>query len=221
MMYRLTIIMAYLGTGLLLNAIMTLGIALWHGDPRPAQGQAEGMLSSTGSDWLWCRRFRTLGWELVVWDVWPAEPVLQRTRAFEHFKPPTWSRVPCEYEARSLSRSGLREIWDEYAAGFPMKVVHCWRLRTAQTNPEPAFVLAKDRFLPLQPIWLGLVSNTILFASLVWTGRCVTVALIRSRRRAHGLCPTCSYATGASARCAECGTYLGIQDRDRIQREPL
>ncbi len=64
------------------------------------------------------------------------------------------------------------------------------------------------RYLPYGPIWLGLIINTLLYATvmivIVWLWS-VTRSKLRLRR---GLCPTCKYPIGVSEVCTECGLEL-------------
>lgn len=74
-----------------------------------------------------------------------------------------------------------------------------------------AFPPVPTHIVPLQPIWAGLILNTIVYGTL-WvalvcgTARCVRLAM-SSARRSKGRCPNCGYhLRGAtSTRCPECG----------------
>ncbi len=69
-------------------------------------------------------------------------------------------------------------------------------------------------FMPVQPIWRGLLVNTALFAALVFGVSVASASLWRRfgpqrrRRIARGCCPACGYerrGIAASAMCPECG----------------
>ena len=72
-----------------------------------------------------------------------------------------------------------------------------------------------DWYLPVLPIWSGLIFNTIFYAILLWLlfpGRYI---LRRRRRIKRGLCGQCGYIVapnlgvpGASPNCPECGTPI-------------
>lgn len=66
------------------------------------------------------------------------------------------------------------------------------------------------RAVPLQPLWIGFIFNTLWYA--VAAGLLlVAPGVIRrwSRRRRH-CCPACGYPTGTSPVCTECGAALRV-----------
>ena len=80
------------------------------------------------------------------------------------------------------------------------------------------------RILPLQPIWSGLIINTVLYVPLwftlfslkdIWRG-------IRSRiRRRRGQCIHCAYKLMAEqTRCSECGEHEHVTRRNWSSRAP-
>lgn len=63
------------------------------------------------------------------------------------------------------------------------------------------------RALPYQPLWTGLVMNTLIY-SLAWVALLLGPAMLRRwLRRRRGLCERCGYdlRNVAHARCPECG----------------
>ncbi len=58
--------------------------------------------------------------------------------------------------------------------------------------------------LPLRPIWLGFIGNTLFYAGLL----CLPFVVRRFVRVRRGLCPKCVYPIGESAVCSECGKAL-------------
>jgi hypothetical protein len=74
-------------------------------------------------------------------------------------------------------------------------------------RPQP-YLGDRGLFLPFRPLWPGLVLNTALYGSLLWTVLFGPGALRRTLRRRRGLCVRCGYGLrgGApSAPCPECG----------------
>jgi len=65
--------------------------------------------------------------------------------------------------------------------------------------------------IPLRPIWIGVVNNTIAYAvsMLIVGGTCR--ALIRRHRDRHYKCLVCGYPRGDSAVCTECGNLLQLR----------
>ena len=61
------------------------------------------------------------------------------------------------------------------------------------------------RFIPLQPLWRGLLMDSVFYAVILWLLFAATFALRRWRRIRRGLCPKCAYPVGTSTVCTECG----------------
>ena len=61
------------------------------------------------------------------------------------------------------------------------------------------------RLLPLRPLPLGFMVNTLLYATVLWLLIPGPFALRRLIRVKRGCCPTCGYPKGESAICSECG----------------
>ncbi len=127
--------------------------------------------------------------------------------------------------------------YSETRAGWPLRTLRCRNLAeidmggrmsitiSANTaNPiEGGIVLSPFptgspaqswRALPYQPIWTGVVVNTILYAPLVWI---LTVSFLKMRRvirRKRGLCVKCAYDLRGdfSAGCPECGWRRAEKD---------
>ncbi len=72
-----------------------------------------------------------------------------------------------------------------------------------------AFVIREGwLWVPLRPIWPGIVINTLFYAVVVWLLTCIPFVLRRLNRIRRGLCPKCEYPMGESAVCTECGKAL-------------
>jgi len=67
--------------------------------------------------------------------------------------------------------------------------------------------LPADRYLPLRPIWSGLIINTIIYAAIIWVMMFIASIMQQHRRFKKGHCPKCNYELRSdySAGCPECG----------------
>ncbi|MFT3685983.1 MAG: hypothetical protein QM783_13860 [Phycisphaerales bacterium] len=61
---------------------------------------------------------------------------------------------------------------------------------------------------PLDPIGIGFVANTLIYAAMLWLPVLALDMVRRRRRRSRGLCERCKYPVGASAVCSECGAAV-------------
>jgi len=62
--------------------------------------------------------------------------------------------------------------------------------------------------IPYRPLWLGVATNTVVMAFILWLlllGRLAVRRIVRIKR---GLCPACAYPVGSNAICTECGKPL-------------
>ena len=152
---------------------------------------------------------------------------------------PYWTKARC---IRGFSQG----IWDEGAHGWPFKSLRWWsRVDVDLDTLEPASSWREEEpppptvrwgiavpvsaakldsyegkhILPLNPIWPGLLADTVIFA-LMWA---MVIALpptlyhmyIRRRRRRRGQCETCGYSLAnlPGPACPECGEPLGEDER--------
>jgi len=59
--------------------------------------------------------------------------------------------------------------------------------------------------VPIRPIWVGTIANSVLYGALVWLVL-FAPGLIRQRSRAkRGRCVVCGYELAAMVKCPECG----------------
>lgn len=73
--------------------------------------------------------------------------------------------------------------------------------------------------IPLRPIWIGIIGNSLLYAFGLLLLISGSRALLRCRRRRSGGCVKCGYPTGPSAVCSECGTPRARRDESvRVER---
>lgn len=127
-------------------------------------------------------------------------------------------------EAVPLGEIGLPRQWRVEPASSDSAWLHDrvgWPARAAWTSSDafadgansPAVfprwrgaVLVGSSVLPLRPIWLGLLVNTLFYTSLVLTPWAVARLWRTRRRRARGRCVTCGHELGDGVGvCPECG----------------
>jgi hypothetical protein len=95
-----------------------------------------------------------------------------------------------------------------------LEVVGGVKLRPWDTGPTRKFGVGNYdytrvwRALPYHPLWPGFAVNTVFYAGMLWMLFAASFALLRRRRKKHGLCPACAYPVGASNVCTECGKAL-------------
>jgi hypothetical protein len=107
---------------------------------------------------------------------------------------------PCLKYDHALSRS---------QSAFGFSHVLRWRERSA----------GWDVYLPLAPIYSGLVANSLMYAAVLGSPWMVR-AVVRSRRFGRGRCPACGYNIRGEfiSPCPECGRiHVVMTDGDRRQ----
>ena len=156
-------------------------------------------------------------------------PNIWSTRGSYPKEPPDW--LPRFSGSGAVGRTVVAFV----AAGWPLPSLHCrltysvncyrcedqWDGAILLINEEhqlPAMTgsfaaRARDRLLPLYPLWRGFAINTLFYAAVLWLlipGPFVLRRFLRVRR---GLCPKCAYPMGESSVCTECG--CGLPKRTR------
>jgi hypothetical protein len=114
----------------------------------------------------------------------------------------------------------------ETQAGLPMRSMRCWHENLggvpssrsmATIGPvtiRRGFIIGsptppqRARALPFEPMWLGFIINTLIYAALIGFLFFGSIRLRRWRRLRRGLCPRCTYPIGVSPVCTECGLTL-------------
>lgn len=121
----------------------------------------------------------------------------------------------------SVNEDGL-EMQRAYhmRAGFPLRAFEAQRW--ADFTPVPygnppttidrgAWIVRRsgaDYLIPIGPIWLGLICNSLFYAGITLFGFSAAGWYRGTRRARRGLCPACGYPRGTSPVCTECGEAL-------------
>ncbi len=100
---------------------------------------------------------------------------------------------------------------NEFAYGLPFRslvataITDEWMPGVHDTTPDTIWL--SSGYLPLRPIWPGLVANSVVWGAVAWLLYFAFCAHLKQRRRKRGLCPNCRYdLKGAiSEVCPECG----------------
>lgn len=104
-----------------------------------------------------------------------------------------------------------------YIAGTPVPCVHgeLWRSPVCHATTLKRDGLWQIKLasgsavqLPFRPMWTGMLIDTPCYAALLWWLVRGPLALRRVIRIRRGLCPACSYPSGESPLCTECGRQL-------------
>jgi len=117
-------------------------------------------------------------------------------------------------------------------SGWPLRSMACYQVWTMEVSLQHSSAmfydgawnrLSRGRFLPiwashqwpaqgwfmklpLLPITAGFITNTLIYASVLWLAFVALGVLRTSRRRRRGQCLACGYDLAALPRCPECGT---------------
>ena len=111
--------------------------------------------------------------------------------------------------------SGIGQLRATIDAGWPcycLRSSDAWSTTGGGLKRECAWVLTtrnwEDIALPLCPIRLGFIINTLFYVLLLWLLFFAPFAARRMLRRRRGLCEMCAYPVGASPVCTECGAAV-------------
>jgi hypothetical protein len=89
----------------------------------------------------------------------------------------------------------------EFRRGLPIKAP-----AAPAVGPNGVPRLSQPTFLPLNPMLLGTVLNTMLYGTVAYLFFGLLAHSRSRRRRTRGLCAICAYDIRGLARCPECGT---------------
>lgn len=129
---------------------------------------------------------------------------------------PRWSKLqnPTPVDVAGREVPGVLGGPEQHAFGWPWLSLTYTRVLG---DVQGGIVLKPHRVLPLAPLWLGMLANTILYASGLWLAWFVKAlrpfTLLRRWRVRRGLCPACAYPMGTTDVCTECGATLPARAR--------
>lgn len=211
----ITRVLVFLLLGALVNVAVAWVLYLW----RPFEGRPFGYSHVTAGE---AER---------VWDrCWPrGTQFADNPRARKYTVHSTSTRTPgyriiIVWHSLTRQRPNNPEGWAwEMQAGWPASslVGHKWGFDQSNHGLlviKDSWIPARrtgtpiiDDYLPLNPLCLGFMINTLFYAAILWLLFATPHAfrlMKRGWRSERGLCPKCGYPIGTSAVCTECGTLL-------------
>lgn len=145
---------------------------------------------------------------------WPFEGTSHWPRPDVRFDFSKWGCVQSIAESADPDGDNHR-LMSGYHAGWPLTSVVGWstydREGTYSTHGLVTIGTYPSRriWLPMLPVWPGIVANTALFGGLVFAAVRLTTAFRRHlHRRSGDYCPICGYdlcGLADGSRCPECG----------------
>jgi hypothetical protein len=218
-----TVALALLAGFLITIALSWLAMPLpggnaWHG-PRTVR---ELGLAAAPEGELYQITCGTNGWHTTVayWRMQVSGMPLMIPTADYDARRFDYRRLPSHLRPASLAGLSMQAWY--HATGWPFRALACsvhWERQIANANVTytvrggvqiPRDAAFNPRALPLTPIWLGLLADTLLFAA-VWLALASGVRAARRRRRIRcNLCAACRYPRHAlppGAPCPECGAH--------------
>ncbi len=214
-----------LGFALALGLLTTVGVA-WGlaAVERPMSVFADPGAGRLG-DGVPCWRVRT--WAFVGYTTQTCSPIYNEGEArAERAYPGTiqsWSMAAAPPTDATIAPGADRSYqwFSESAAGWPMRAFKGTTRYDGRANRSvsPNYAIeahgqwsvtlgGHDYTLPVQPIWAGLIGNTLLAGAGWWVLMLIPGRLRRWRRRRAGRCEQCGYGReglAAGAVCPECG----------------
>lgn len=224
----------FLALGLGLNVVVAWACAIWMPSPTHSVRLAEEAPKLTGAPAAWgspvfaevAARAGLVAaeesWLLVILE---GQPDLLTLDAAAELR---WSEdVPISAMSETIAiTTGRRDV------GLPFRSMR-WRFVEFPSGIDPppgyrppvsrlgrglvgfdslvgqAILAQRDRRLPVVPIWMGFVGNSVVYGAALGAVLVGVPALRRSARRARGRCEHCSYPVGGSPVCTECGRPVG------------
>ncbi len=128
-----------------------------------------------------------------------------------------YSHVAIGYPFASLKLESLHEYAGTIKNGNVSLAYQTLHL-VDPLNVPLSFIGLNDFLMPVQPVPLGFIANTILYALLCWSALWTAGRWKHHRRTKRGLCTACAYdLTGNLTTCPECGTRVGTHDNPERQ----
>lgn len=187
-----------------LGAATNVIVAWWYS--RTCQGLA-------ATEYIPIKSASDSAWPSSVPLGWPPPEITQRAAC-----------LGAELWVTASDTRGSYEAFQLYA-GFPFRSFQAVRF-----VPEPTILpvqsglrfrslsegldlIYRDRWgswcttwLPIRPVWVGLVGNTLVHGALLWLGLAGVKRYRHFRRNRTGRCPCCAYdMRGLEGACPECG----------------
>jgi hypothetical protein len=182
----------FLLLGAIINVALAWACVLW-----PSQGRATSMPSDWATDQLKQAFGQSLQFDTVIGTISSGRGVFAQSCSGVD------NRIP----------PGKAYMWVDICAGLPAKAFHCETTvkgappATTTGLVAPAFLSRYGTALPIEPIWLGFVMNTMVLGVAAW----IVIGLLKMTtghlRTLRNRCEKCGYSlTGnTSGRCPECG----------------
>ncbi len=198
-----TTLLFLLVIGTVINVAVTWALAIWTGSVtfdaqltaslRRQRFEAEGRSDRLQQEGAWIdQALRGAGLDLVI-------VMREQPTEIVHLYRAGWPFRAMEGESRPTTT--------EYAWAVPLSSVVTLRAELPSAT-DKVLTSTAARIVPLRPVWLGFLGNTVLYA-VVAMGMIGCAWLVRRfLRLRRGLCPKCAYPMGESAGCTECGKAL-------------
>lgn len=114
-----------------------------------------------------------------------------------------WATIEAGLPLHAVSGEGS---WVDFGTGPPSyntRGLIGWQI---QGRGYSGRMVKPRRPFPIQPLWIGFLTNTGVSTALLWLSVRGVFLLRRHMRIKRGLCPLCVYPTGSHPVCTECGT---------------
>jgi len=108
------------------------------------------------------------------------------------------------YATKSTFSPPYKEIWNYSETSGAMPIINTG-LPISAPRMTP-FGTTSIRRLPLHPIPLGFIINSVFYGTFLWLPFMGFVVMKRRRRIKRGLCAQCGYDLTGVATCPECGS---------------
>lgn len=213
-MKRIRIILSFLLLGLVVNVAVAWGCASFvhlYEHPLLRKSSGPGLTSEAGACWR-LRKTEYFGYTLLV-----GRAILEGDRMNSHFMDYNPENVPHVPAWSQFAVPPSMRMWmGEISSGWPFHTLSWFSTVTPSTTTyihRHVWSFGEypdENYLPLAPIWSGLLLNTLFYAAILWLlipGPFVLRRLIRIKR---GLCETCAYDLRGAEHdaCPECGRKL-------------
>jgi hypothetical protein len=219
---RIVALTLLFAAGVIASFLFAWIVAAWSGPGYDGRCCTDVLTAAPGQPVVTSTRIVTLGheeWQRIPGDFWASNPDL---RVYPREMPaPSWAPPPdsttsldrcsaaygfpmfCLRNEFGFDQSGAR--WDRYSITLN---------RSARSAPLPGPSTPSPVALPLDPMWLGFLVDSLFFAALFGLSWLAVVLIRRIRRyrlgrarMGRGCCPACNYDLifDYTRPCPECG----------------